>query len=77
MSNKKKVVEVQLCRLHINKDGYTTGGYYYGVGQPVFFYGCLEYNVWGTMRARGVREARRALTDKFNPDGSLYIKFIT
>lgn len=61
----REVLSISVYRLKVNKDGYTKEGYYYGVGAPVFFWETPKGD-WGTMRAKGMREAKRAIKEKFS-----------
>lgn len=60
-----------LNRVYVNRSGYDSGGAYWGVGEPLYWYSCPTGEHSGTMRASSRDDAKRQLR-KVNGE---YIRF--
>jgi hypothetical protein len=65
----------QLRRVRLNSGGYTSAGYYYGHGAPLYeaiHEGDLTEGAWITLRAASREKAKDHIRQNFEPDAVFY-----
>jgi hypothetical protein len=61
----------RLVRVHIDRGGYDSGGAYWGLGEPLYYYATFAGDIDGFVRGR-TREAAKEAVRKLHPHARFY-----